>query len=90
MCDLLLERGANVNAADLLGRTALHMAARCTCLEAMSVLLQNGADVNAQDKETQTCLMAAISKAPFCHTYTIHNHVKRLSESDPLTHRSAN
>lgn len=48
---LLLDHGANVNAADFLGRTPLMYAARSDApsVQAVKLLLAHGADVNAKD-----------------------------------------
>ena len=52
---LLLNHGAEVNGADVLGRTALMYAARSDTqnIEAVKLLLAHGADVNARDKHAQ-------------------------------------
>jgi hypothetical protein len=46
----LLVRGANVNAADYDGRTALHLAASEGQREAVSILLERGAQADALDR----------------------------------------
>lgn len=55
---LLLEHGADVNARDDWGRTALMLSRR-------PILLERGADVNAQDAEGETALMKAVTSADF-------------------------
>src|SRR5688572_22916218 len=45
--ELLLQAGAEVNAADQDGATALHHAAQANAIEAIEVLLTAGANVNA-------------------------------------------
>jgi len=47
-CTVLLTRGANINATDLLGRTALHIAASKTHLEAVRVLLEYMGDATGE------------------------------------------
>ena len=53
----LLARGADVNAEDLDGDTALHGAAQTGNVEIMQVLLDKGANVNAQNNSGGTPLM---------------------------------
>ena len=55
----LLAAGADVNAANILGKTALMWAARCGYAEVVAALLQHGAVVNAIDNEGITALMWA-------------------------------
>jgi ankyrin repeat protein len=56
---LLLARGAEVNAGDDYGLTALMRASRKGHREIVQALLAKGADVNAKDKEGRTALMWA-------------------------------
>lgn len=46
---LLVEKGANVNAADVEGHTALHLAITEKRLEVVRELIKSGADVNAEE-----------------------------------------
>ncbi|MBC6686719.1 ankyrin repeat domain-containing protein [Wolbachia pipientis] len=46
---LLVEKGANVNAADVKGHTALHLAIMEKRLEVVRELIKSGADVNAEE-----------------------------------------
>lgn len=46
---LLVEKGANVNAADVRGHTALHLAIMEKRLEVVRELIKSGADVNAEE-----------------------------------------
>lgn len=46
----LMERGANLEARDFLGRTPLHVAALFGQEEAVRMLLEAGADANARDR----------------------------------------
>lgn len=55
----LLAAGADVNAADADGNTALHLAARQGHLDAVKALLAAGADVNAADAQGWTPLFKA-------------------------------
>lgn len=52
----LLASGANVNAKDKDGRTALILAALKGRVEVVQLLLNNGADPNAQDKQGDTAM----------------------------------
>ncbi len=65
---LLLDAGADVNATDDDGETALIAAARGGHTEAAQILLDAGADVNATDIQEQTALITA---AQWGHTETV-------------------
>ncbi len=58
----LLEKGIDVNARDINGRTALIEASFGGHLETVKALLVRGADANAQDNDGWTALMEAASK----------------------------
>jgi len=58
-----LDGGADVNAADEFGRTALHVAAKGKSTEVIKLLLSRGADVNRQDKDGRTPLHLAYAYA---------------------------
>lgn len=55
----MLDNGADVNARDEDGATALILAACTGRDEVLEILLDNGADVNAQEKDGNTALMMA-------------------------------
>ena len=68
---LLLDKGANVKARDMFGRTPL-IAATATwdgpmdcSVEIVRLLLDHGADVNAQNHNGRTALMEALGKWQF-------------------------
>ena len=60
--ELLLDRGADVNATDGSARTPLLEAVFGGHLDVVDLLLRRGADVNAQDYDGWTALMEASSK----------------------------
>ena len=59
MVELLLERGADINAKDKRGMTALHLAAQHGFQAVVETLIAHRADVNAQDENRRTPLAVA-------------------------------
>ena len=59
--DLLLETGAEVDAADDRGRTALMMAAKLDHAEVVEMLMRWGADRNLSDKAGKTVFDLSVS-----------------------------
>ncbi|KAJ9145328.1 hypothetical protein NKR23_g5453 [Pleurostoma richardsiae] len=58
---VLLQSGADIQAADFTGRTQLHIAARQGRYEAMALLLEKGADENAEDHLRRSPLHDAVA-----------------------------
>ena len=56
----LIARGADVNARNYKGQTALHCAARAGFVEIVSLLLEHGAEVDLRDRAGHTPLMTAL------------------------------
>ena len=57
-----IEAGADVNAKDKNGKTALMIAAQNTISNAVRVLIDAGADVNVKDNNGKTALMIAVCR----------------------------
>jgi hypothetical protein len=55
LMDLLLKRGADVNARGNFGKTALMYAAQFNLIDTATFLLERGADVNAKTSDTGDC-----------------------------------
>lgn len=60
--DLLVEKGAKVDARNRAGETALHVAVRCGRKLAMRTLVRHGANVHARDAEGRSVLDVADAK----------------------------
>ena len=58
-CSFFLDKGADVNAEDLRGYTALMAASDTGQLKAVKVLVDKGADINAEDVNGRTALFQA-------------------------------
>jgi 26S proteasome non-ATPase regulatory subunit 10 len=54
IAQMLLERGAVIDARDDDGETSLHMAVEAGRIQVAQLLLKHGADVNARDKSGKT------------------------------------
>ncbi|XP_071037934.1 serine/threonine-protein phosphatase 6 regulatory ankyrin repeat subunit B-like [Parasteatoda tepidariorum] len=65
MFELLIEKGANINARNNIGKTLLHSAVLSEEDEIVELLLKKGADVEAKDCFGSTPLFAARSKKVF-------------------------
>ena len=58
----LLSKGANINAIDNKGNTALHYAVRLQIESVIPILLSNNIDINIKNNENQTALDIAVTK----------------------------
>lgn len=58
--ELLLSKGANVDASNGYGNTALHEATRHGHVDVVEVLLSGGASVNKQNKKGMAALLIAL------------------------------
>ena len=57
---MLIEKGADVDAKNNDGGTALHWAALNEHIDIAKILIENGANINAKDKDGETALEIAI------------------------------
>jgi len=64
IAELLISKGANVNAANEKGQTPLHAISRMGSRLLVEFLLDNGASINAQDNEGKTALHEIIDFDP--------------------------
>lgn len=60
--EALIERGTNINALNLDGKTALHIMVMRNRLDCAVALLSNGAEIDWRDKEGKTPLHIAVEK----------------------------
>ncbi|MCS5708912.1 ankyrin repeat domain-containing protein [Candidatus Berkiella cookevillensis] len=58
----MLERGAEVNATDQAGMTALMLVSEKNSTDSIETLLRSGSDINVKDKKGKTALMYALEK----------------------------
>ena len=58
---MLIEDGADVNAKDKFGNTALLLAAHLGSLDLLTGLLSAGADLDEKDDDGETALMSAVA-----------------------------
>ena len=59
LVQILLDKGADVNAQNNSKQTPLHIACKCESIELVQILLNKGADVNVQNNSKQTPLHIA-------------------------------
>jgi ankyrin repeat protein len=62
MSKLLLDAGADINAKDKKGRTALQLASFFGNLDTVAVLLERGCDIESRDDKGTTALMSAVRR----------------------------
>lgn len=62
--NFLISRGADVNAKNKKGWTALLFAASHNTSDVVKLLLDNGADINAENKDGNNAIMCALQQAP--------------------------
>ncbi|MBA3752004.1 ankyrin repeat domain-containing protein [Candidatus Dependentiae bacterium] len=62
LVELLLQKGVDSNAKDVIGRNCLFFAIRHGDIHMLKLLLNNGAAVDYKDNEDQTCLFSAAKK----------------------------
>uniref|UniRef100_A0A8D3BWN2 Ankyrin repeat domain 44 n=1 Tax=Scophthalmus maximus TaxID=52904 RepID=A0A8D3BWN2_SCOMX len=78
---ILLEKGANADAADIKGFTALHRAAMLDSEDCVSALLEHGASALCRDSQGRTPLHLAASCG---HTELLRSLLKAALKADPL------
>ena len=82
---LLIEEGADVNARDEDGSTALIEAARYEHTEIAKLLIENGADVNAKDKDGWTALMGVAKTGETAKLLIEHGADVNAKDNDGMT-----
>ena len=81
---ILVDRGANIQANDICGRTPLHVAAEKGIAETVNYLLDLGADINAKDKDGLSALYFALKGGHVTTAkYLIDKGSESLLSSDP-------
>lgn len=83
ICELILQRGANVNARDFLGRTPLHHAVKHKRLVVARSLVSARADIEARNIFQRTALHYAYRRnsAPLVKLLSLHRQVWTLQVS---------
>jgi ankyrin repeat protein/tRNA A-37 threonylcarbamoyl transferase component Bud32 len=83
---LLLDKGADVNAKDREGRTALMWAASSGNVDIVKILLDAGADISAKNEDGETALMLAqrnkqVDTMKILEAYLLNKYVGKQQES---------
>ena len=84
LVQLLLDSGADINAQDDWGRTALMIACSGDVVQIVPILLDGGADMEAKDKKGNTALLEAMGNHSNARTAIVQHLVRRgVSMSSP-------
>jgi ankyrin repeat protein len=80
----LIEKGADVNAKNKSGWTALHFASSEGQLKIVQCLMEEGANINAEDKSKMTALNLArknvqLEVVQYLSDFTINYHLEHLT-----------
>jgi ankyrin repeat protein len=81
---VFLRYGANVNAIDDFGSTALHAAVERLDMQIVDTILQHDADVNARDGQGKTPLMLAVSQGPITSTEVVETLLENGADVDAV------
>ena len=84
--DYLLRHGADVNAKDVYGQTALMDVSRALSPRATILLLARGADVNARDETGHTALMVAVEEGQIATARILLAHGADVTARDEKDH----
>lgn len=76
--ELLIERGAEINAKDILGRTPFHIAIANEHLDVAKVLLEKGANPAEKDNEGNTPLHLAAEKGAIKSLFFLFNFIPEI------------
>ena len=77
--ETLIEKGANVNARDLTGRTPLHTAEK---VQVIQILIDNNADINAKDEKGATPLHISAQRLEIDYLKCLVANGAKINEKD--------